>query len=105
MIWAHVKGASIEPDEQEFRGHTEGIGVRGWLLVPSEYLEEPDPSSLDRVKTALLRLPPNTLEIFLLNRVEGLDLPEIAARLHMPIWCVRRHVRRALRHAAESLDA
>ena len=105
MIWAHVQGASIEPDEQDVRGHAEGIEVRGWLLVPTEYLEKPDPGSLERMKTALLQLPPKTIEIFLLSRVEGLDLPEIAVRLHMPIWRVRRHLRHALRHAAHSLDA
>lgn len=48
----------------------------------------------------LEELPPRTLEIFLLNRVEGYSYREIAADRRLPLWMVQKHMLKAIRHIA-----
>lgn len=56
---------------------------------------------LEGVKIALQQLPPRTLEIFLLRRVDGLRHREIANRLGITVSAVEKHVARAALHVAQ----
>ena len=48
--------------------------------------------------TAILQqLPPRTLEIFLLNRVEGCSYAQIATDLGEPLWVIQKHMLKAIR--------
>jgi len=47
---------------------------------------------------ALGELPPETREIFLLNREDGLTYTQIAARYALSVKAVERHMVRALNH-------
>ncbi|MBG6120174.1 MULTISPECIES: RNA polymerase sigma factor [unclassified Sphingobium] len=48
--------------------------------------------------TAILQqLPPRTLEIFLLNRVEGFSYRQIATDLEEPLWVIQKHMLKAIR--------
>lgn len=55
---------------------------------------------LERWKGILLQLPPRTLEIFLLNRVEGFSYQEIAQDMKLPFWLVKKQMLKAIRHIA-----
>jgi RNA polymerase sigma-70 factor (ECF subfamily) len=46
----------------------------------------------------LSQLPPRTLEIFLLNRVDGLKYREVAERLGISFSAVNKHMVRAIAH-------
>ena len=46
----------------------------------------------------LSKLKPRTLEIFLLSRVDGFTYNEVAAKLGMTIWNVKKHMRKAIQH-------
>jgi RNA polymerase sigma-70 factor (ECF subfamily) len=59
---------------------------------------------LERWKAILLQLPPRTLEIFLLNRVEGISYRDIAADLGLPLWMIQKHMLKAIRHIAANQD-
>jgi RNA polymerase sigma factor (sigma-70 family) len=59
---------------------------------------------LERWKAILLQLPARTLEIFLLNRVEGISYREIAAELGLPLWMIQKHMLKAIRHIAAHQD-
>ncbi|RJG53171.1 sigma-70 family RNA polymerase sigma factor [Sphingobium terrigena] len=49
--------------------------------------------------TAVLReLKPKTLEIFLLSRVDGFTYKEIAAKVGMSVWGVKRQMLKAIAH-------
>jgi len=52
---------------------------------------------LDRWTAILQQLPPRTLEIFLLNRVEGCSYRQIASDLGEPLWVVQKHMLKAIR--------
>jgi RNA polymerase sigma factor (sigma-70 family) len=61
---------------------------------------------LQRWKEILLKLPPRTLDIFLLNRIDGRSYREIASDLSLPLWMVQKHMLKAIRHlAAHQNDA
>jgi len=59
---------------------------------------------LARWKSILLRLPPRTLDIFLLNRVEGFSYREIAETMGLPLWMVQKQMLKAIRHIAAHQD-
>lgn len=50
-------------------------------------------------------LPPVTLEIFLLNRLEGYSYREIGANKGLLLWQVQKHILRALRFLDANRDA
>lgn len=54
-------------------------------------------------RRVLQQLPPRTLEIFLLNRVEGYSYREIATDLRLPLWRVQKHMLKAIRHIAANM--
>lgn len=53
-----------------------------------------------RWRAILQQLPADTLEIFMLNRVEGFSFREIAEKLEIPLWKVQKHMLRAVRHVS-----
>jgi len=59
-----------------------------------------DRMELERWKGILLKLPPRTLEIFLLNRLDGLSYLDIAQRQNIPFWVVKKQMLKAIRHLA-----
>lgn len=60
---------------------------------------------LGRWNEILKQLKPKTLEIFLLNRVEGYSYRQIATDLGVPLWIVQKHMARAIRHLAAHQEA
>jgi RNA polymerase sigma-70 factor (ECF subfamily) len=46
----------------------------------------------------LARLKPQTLEIFLLSRIDGYTYQQIADRLGMTVWNVKKHMMKAIAH-------
>lgn len=60
---------------------------------------------LARWRAILGTLPPRTLEIFSLNRIEGYSYREIACDKGLPLWVVQKHMLKALRHIAANQDA
>jgi RNA polymerase sigma-70 factor (ECF subfamily) len=50
----------------------------------------------------LQQLPQRTFAVVLLSRVEGLSHVQIASRLGIPAWTVRRHMLKAIRHIANA---
>lgn len=57
---------------------------------------------LQRWQDILQQFPQRALEVVLLSLVEGLSYVQIAGRLGIPVWIVRRHMRRAIRHIANA---
>ena len=58
----------------------------------------------ERMREVLLSLPKPTLRVFLANRVHGLSYRRIAKRYGMPLWQVRWHMLRAIRHIDRHRD-
>jgi RNA polymerase sigma factor (sigma-70 family) len=54
--------------------------------------------ALERLVAALLELPADTREMFLLNREDGLTYTQIAARYALSVKVVERHIIKALNH-------
>jgi RNA polymerase sigma factor (sigma-70 family) len=55
---------------------------------------------LNAWEAILEQLKPNTLEIFLLSRVDGYSYQEIASRLGITTRIVKRHMQKAIAHVA-----
>ncbi|MBJ7439939.1 MAG: sigma-70 family RNA polymerase sigma factor [Sphingopyxis sp.] len=53
----------------------------------------------------LNQLPPQTLDIFLRNRIEGQTYVAIAAELDLPLWVVQKQMLKAIRHVTAYREA
>lgn len=53
---------------------------------------------LEHYDKVLRQLKPKTLDVFLLSRVDGYTYKEIAARLGISQWSVKRHMLKAIAH-------
>lgn len=53
---------------------------------------------LDHYERLLRKLAPRTLEVFLLSRLDGLRYAEIAERLGISVWAVKREMMKAITH-------
>jgi len=51
---------------------------------------------LDRVRAAILQLPPRCREVYLLNRIEGMSYSQIARHCGISVKAVEKHVGKAL---------
>lgn len=60
--------------------------------------------TVQRLERLVAALPPKCRQAFWLNRVEGLDFPEIAQRMNLSERMVRTHVVAALLHCRSHLD-
>ncbi len=60
---------------------------------------------LARWKLILDQLKPETLDIFLRNRVEGQTYVEIAKELDVPLWVVQKQMLRAIKHVVAHREA
>jgi RNA polymerase sigma-70 factor (ECF subfamily) len=63
-----------------------------------------DRESLSKLEQAIETLPERQREVFLLNRVEGLDPAAVAARLGISRNMVDKHLRQALVRCLQYLD-
>ena len=61
--------------------------------------------SIARWQLILSQLAPLTLDIFLLNRVEGHSYRDIASMKGLPLWAVQKHMLKAIRHIAANQEA
>ncbi|MFC4310895.1 RNA polymerase sigma factor [Steroidobacter flavus] len=61
--------------------------------------------SLDRVARAMDNLPERTRQILIWHRFEGLQQTEIAQRMGISVTAVEKHVRNAIAHLADVLEA
>jgi len=59
---------------------------------------------LDRLRKTLLRLPERCRQIYLLNRIEGMTYPEIAAHLEIGVKAVEKQMSKALAKLRQSLN-
>ncbi|MDR0210807.1 MAG: DUF4880 domain-containing protein [Pseudomonas putida] len=66
------------------------------LLLPLEQDTAPQAPYVDAQLHALKRLPRRVQQVFLLNRLDQLDLASIAQRLDLPLLAVERHLNQAL---------
>lgn len=57
-----------------------------------------------RWRAILSQLPPLTLEIFSLNRIEGYSYREIATDKGLPLWAIQKHMLKAIRLIAANRD-
>lgn len=73
------------------------------LLSPSAEEAVAARQDIDRIDAALLALPQKTRHIFLLNRVHGRSLVEIAAVFGLSERAVAKHMARAITVCAEAL--
>ncbi|KAK0359635.1 hypothetical protein LTR94_030518 [Friedmanniomyces endolithicus] len=60
---------------------------------------------LARWKLILGKLSPDTLDIFLRNRVEGQTYVEIAQELDVPLWVVQKQMLKAIKHVVAHREA
>lgn len=66
--------------------------------------DTPRTEIIQRIETALAKLPARRRDIFLLHRCAGLSYRQIAARYGISEKRVERHIAMALLHIAEELD-
>ncbi|MEO7467265.1 MAG: sigma factor-like helix-turn-helix DNA-binding protein [Sphingobium limneticum] len=93
---------AIDADEIETRVHPSGIQVRAWFLVPHDTMTLLTVPHVDD-SGAYGWLPPLTREIVALRVRTGLSVEEIAYRQSIPVWRVRRHLRRGLKRITQAL--
>lgn len=85
------------------------------ITAPLELAEEPsheptpehhfaDQQQLMLARQAILELPPRCREVYLLNRVDALSYPAIAARCGISVKAVEKHISRALRELRAKVD-
>ncbi len=74
----------------------EDFSLASGEAAPDRVLEGRE--ALLRLAAALGELPPETREMFLLNREDGLTYTQIAARYALSVKAVERHMVRALSH-------
>jgi RNA polymerase sigma factor (sigma-70 family) len=60
--------------------------------------------SLAQWRAILHDLPPETLEIFILNRVEEYSYRAIAQQRAIPLWQVQKHMLKAIRHVTRKRE-
>lgn len=60
---------------------------------------------LARWTLILQQLEPDTLDIFLRNRVQGQSYREIADELELPLWVVQKQMLKAIRHVTAHREA
>ncbi|MGB3846314.1 RNA polymerase sigma factor [Sphingopyxis sp. YF1] len=63
-----------------------------------------DRQELARATAALLELPERTRVIFVLRRLEGMRLGDIASRLGLSVSAVEKHIQRAVLHLMRRVD-
>lgn len=63
-----------------------------------------DREQLARATAVLLELPERTRVIFVLRRLEGMRLGDIAARLGISVSAVEKHMQRAVTHLMRRID-
>ncbi|WP_067646271.1 RNA polymerase sigma factor [Dokdonella koreensis] len=63
-----------------------------------------DQQHLMLARQAILELPPRCREVYLLNRVDALSYPAIAARCGISVKAVEKHISRALRELRGKVD-
>lgn len=98
-----IPNLTIDADEDDVRGHPEGIQIRAWLLVPHEMialLNATDPA----IEIAFAKLDWRAREVLILGIRHGVPVAEIALQLGMPRWRVRRHLRRGIDALGRAID-
>ena len=63
-----------------------------------------DRQQLARATAVLLELPERTRVIFVLRRLEGMRLNDIAKRLGISVSAVEKHMQRAITHIMRRID-
>ena len=75
-------------------------------IAPSDtHRELQAKQDLARWTLILNQIPPQTLDIFLRNRVEGQTYVDIAAELDLPLWVVQKQMLKAIRHVTAYREA
>ncbi|HTF17386.1 MAG TPA: RNA polymerase sigma-70 factor [Chryseolinea sp.] len=67
----------------------------GYSLATDEAVEFDELSTA--IENALLQLPPKSQQVFRLNRLQGLSIPEISEMLKMPRRTIEDHLTKSLR--------
>ncbi len=76
------------------------------LVSPSDtHRETQARQDLARWKLILDQLKPETLDIFLRNRVDGQTYVEIAEELGVPLWVVQKQMLKAIKHVIAHREA
>lgn len=76
------------------------------LVSPSDtHRETQARQDLARWKLILDQLKPETLDIFLRNRVDGQTYVEIAEELGVPLWVVQKQMLKAIKHVVAHREA
>lgn len=96
-----VRGVAVDAEELMARGQT----------PDSALVEEIDPQrvlsakeDLRRVLAAINELPVRTQDAFVLRRMEGMSIKEVANALGVSVSAVEKHLARAVAHLAARLD-
>lgn len=98
---------SVDRYRQTRRFRAEPLESYGATLEDDRPLQDEVLASrerLRRVKAGLERLPPRTREIFVMHKVEGMKLREIAAQLGITQSAVEKHVAKAVLFLTEWTD-
>lgn len=74
------------------------------LLLPLEHDPTLRTPSEDALFHGLKRLPRRVQQVFLLNRLDQLDLASIAQRLALPLMAIERHMHQALQSTCPAGD-
>jgi len=89
--WEEDGRVRIGPDAW-IKADRDGLWVAAWLLADGRG----GPPSFEQIRSVLNRLPPVQLEIFVLYRLERLDVATIAARLDMSVTDAKDQLTQAL---------
>lgn len=81
-------------DLEQIQGHSEEASPERVMLARDE---------LRRVRAAIGKLPPRCQEVFLLRKVEGLSLKQIAERTGLSTKTVENHLSRGIRGLADMM--
>ncbi|RJF86115.1 sigma factor-like helix-turn-helix DNA-binding protein [Sphingomonas cavernae] len=67
-------------------------------------VRDPESERVRRIEDAIVSLPPQTREVFMMHRFENLGYDRIAHRLDLSIADVERHIAKALLRLCHALE-
>jgi len=103
--WASTSFLRIDPQERVIEPDSEGVWVRGWILVEHASLGHIRSELRARYERTLATLAEETRRVFLAHSQEGLHYGAIAERFGMTVPDVQEHVASALAALAAAIDA
>lgn len=94
LVRDHYRKNTIRPFTVQYESTNEIYGIPGTNAGPDEQLLQRQ--QLERIRSAIAKLPSHCRKIYLLNRVEGMSYPQIARHSGVSVKAIEKQISKAL---------